>query len=81
MQWPDWEDLNKLAFWQCVHLWLTKADVSADEAIRILHEAQRVKKTELPMDLYSATLEFIDWQVRGGSRPSWVKHANGPGIA
>lgn len=77
----DWEDISKFAFWQLVQTWLIKSELDAMSCVRILHEAQRCKKTTLPMDLVRAVEGFIAWQVEGKERPAWVSNAIGPGIA
>lgn len=81
MPWPDWEDLNKMAFWQCVQTWLIKSDVAPGDAVRVLFEAQRIKKAKLPMELDKATMEFINWQLYGGPQPEWIEYAVGRCIA
>ena len=73
----NWEFVNKVAFLQCVQTWLLKSDLSGEECVRVLFEAQRCRQTTLPMDLPQVVRQFIEWQILGAKKPEWVSH---PGI-
>lgn len=77
----NWEDLNKEAFWLLVQTWLLASKRSPDQCVSVLFEAQRCRKTEIPMDLPVAVGQFLKWQIGDDVKPEWVKHALGGGIA
>lgn len=68
----DWEDSNKHAFVFLLQTWLLAKDIDANECVRVLYEAMRIRKVDVPMKLDEAVAEFVDWQLSSAPRPSWI---------